>query len=346
MPFAQIPWHDQSPGAIVPGMSGTAAEYRRRVNHVVDYIERHLSEPLDLEQLATLAAFSKYHFHRIFFAQTGETPVQFLSRLRLEKACTLLVANRDRSVTEVAFEVGYTDMAAFARAFRRAHGMSPTEYRRRRSNLSTDVSKLGISNRNERTEEQRTASYDSSNTSSRRNDMPVLQTQPIPAQTVNVVRRPDTTIAYVRHVGPYFGDETLFQRLFATLYKWATPRNLVTRGVTEEVVIYHDDPDTVAPEKLRISCGIAVPADIEVSGDVGKLTLDAGEYAEARFVLNANQFGGAWVWLYGTWLPESGYQPDDRLCFERYPDTEPEAQIDGTIGRTFTVDICIPVRPL
>lgn len=272
--------------------------------------------------------------------------MQFLSRLRLEKACTLLVANRDRSVTEVAFEVGYTDMAAFARAFRRAHGMSPTEYRRSRSNLSTDVSKLGTSNRKERTEDRFDAPYDSSNTSTRRKDMQDLQTQPIPAQTVNVVERAETTIAYVRHVGPYFGDEKLFQRLFATLHKWGTPRNLVSRGVTEEVVIYHDDPDTVAPEKLRISCGISVPAETEVSGDVGKLTLDAGTYAEARFVVKANEFGGAWVWLYGTWLPESGYQPDDRLCFERYPDTEPEAEIDLSTGRTFTVDICIPVRPL
>ncbi len=321
-------------------MSSTAQEYRRRINRVVDYIERHLAQPLDLDQLAAVASFSKFHFHRIFYAHIGETPVQFLGRLRLEKACTLLVANRGRSVTEVGFEVGYTDMAAFARAFRRAHGMSPSEYRQSRSNLSTDVSKLGTALRNVGTDSASEGSYDSGMETQH------LQTQPIPAQHVNIVERPETTIAYVRHVGPYFGDELLFQRLFGELYKWANPRNLVSRGVTEEVVIYHDDPDTVAPEKLRISCGISVPAETDVSGDVGELTLDAGTYAEARFVVDASEFGGAWVWLYGTWLPESGYQPDDRLCFERYPDTEPDAEIDGTTGRTFAVDICIPVRPL
>lgn len=332
-------WYSQA-------MGSTASEYRRRINHVADYIERHLAQPLDLEQLAAVASFSKFHFHRIFYSHVGETPVQFLGRLRLEKACRLLVANLDRSVTEVAFEVGYTDVAAFARAFRRAHGMSPSEYRQTRRNLSTDVSKLGTTVRNEGTDSAREGSYDSSNTSDRRKDMKALQTQPIPAQHVTIVERPETTIAYVRHVGPYFGDELLFQRLFATLYRWAKPRNLVTRGVTEEVVIYHDDPETVAPEKLRISCGISVPAETEVSGDVGKLTLDAGTYAEARFEVDASEFAGAWVWLYGTWLPESGYQPDDMLCFERYPDTEPESEIDGTTGRTFIVDICIPVRPL
>lgn len=306
----------------------------------MDYVERHLGDPLCLEQLAEVATFSKYHFHRIFFAHVGETPVQFLTRLRLERAALLLAGNRERSVTEVALDVGYSDMAAFARAFRKAFGVSPTDYRRRRSNLGTAHSNAG-------TDTDGADSYDSCiHHSDWRNTMQNLETSPIAAERVEIVERPETTIAYVRHTGPYFGDEQLFQRLFTTLYTWAAPRNLIERGVTEEIIIYHDDPETVAPEKLRVSCGISVPADTEVSGEVGTLTLDAGTYAEARFTVDATQFGGAWVWLYGTWLPESGYQPDDRLCFERYPDTDPHAEIDGVTGRTFAVDICIPVKPL
>ena len=48
----------------------------------------------------------------------------------------------------------------------------------------------------------------------------------------------------------------------------------------------------------------------------------------------------------GGRLPESGYQPDDGLCYEKYFDTDPEAEMDGSMGHTFTVDICIPVKPL
>jgi AraC family transcriptional regulator len=331
----------------MPNMNATQREYRRRINRVMDYVDRHLGDPLCLEQLAEVATFSKYHFHRIFYAHVGETPMQYLTRLRLGKAAVLLAGNPDRSVTEVALDVGYSDMAAFARAFRKAFDSSPTEYRRRRSNLGTMDSNVGTAFGNLGTDSAHGDSYDSCiHHSERRNSMQNLETSPIAAERVEVVERPETTIAYVRHTGPYFGDEELFQRLFKTLYNWAGPRNLVERGVTEEIIIYHDDPETVAPEKLRVSCGISVPADTEVSGEVGKLTLDAGTYAEARFTVDATQFGGAWIWLYGTWLPESGYQPDDRLCFERYPDTDPHAEIDGTTGQTFTVDICIPVKPL
>ncbi|MFW5686478.1 MAG: AraC family transcriptional regulator, partial [Spirochaetota bacterium] len=247
--------------------------------------------------------------------------------------------NRERPVTDVGFDVGFTDMAAFSRAFARLHGLSPTAYRAERSNL-------GTANRKQGTEPCRSIAYPSDQQeSTRRNTMEVSGTKPVAASSVTVAERSETTVAYVRHTGPYMGDEALFARLFRELHAWAEPRGLVQRGETEEIVIYHDDPDTVPEEKLRVSCGISVPPETEVGGTVGKLTLDAGTYAIARFEVDATEFGGAWVWLYGEWLPGSGYQPDDRLCFERYPDEEPARQADEET-RVFVVDICIPVKPL
>ncbi|MFP4431881.1 MAG: GyrI-like domain-containing protein [Spirochaetaceae bacterium] len=320
-------------------MNGSRTEYIRRVNRTMDYIDGHLAEPLSLEKLAGVAAFSKYHFHRIFFAQVGETPGQYVQRLRLEKAAMLLVTQKDRSITDIAYAVGFTDLAAFSRAFRLAHGMSASQYRGLRN--------LGMVNRKAGKDSLGAPGYDSDRSiTSRRNDMPELITEPFPAESVTVKEKEEMTVAYVRHTGPYFGDEKLFQRLFTTLYKWAAPRNLIQRGVTEEIVIYHDDPDTVDPKKLRISCGISVPPGTETSGEVGSLTLPAGTYAEARFTVDATQFAGAWNWVFGVWLPESGYQPEDGLCYEKYLDTDPEAEMDGSTGRTFTVDICVPVKPL
>ena len=176
--------------------------------------------------------------------------------------------------------------------------------------------------------------------------MPTRSMEPLPAEEVTVIDQEELTLAYVRQTGPYFGDEELFQRLFARLYQWAAPRDLVQRGVTEEIIIYHDAPETVAPEKLRVSCCIPVPPATETSGEVGLMTLPAGRYAQARFRLDATQFGGAWNWVFGVWLPQSGYQPEDGLCYERYQDHEPAEQLDGTTGRTFVVDICVPVKPL
>jgi len=68
------------------------------------------------------------------------------------------------------------------------------------------------------------------------------------------------------------------------------------------------------------------------------MTIASGKYAISRFKVSADEFTEAWSWVYGTWLPQSGYQPDDRPCFEIYPE-EPA-------GGKFTVDICVPVKPL
>lgn len=313
-------------------MTRTQREYIQRINRVMDYIDTHLADPLPLERLAEVAAFSKFHFHRIFFALRGETPGQYIQRLRIGRAARVLVTDREATVTEIALDSGFTDVAAFSRAFRHVYGVSPTAYRAERSNLGTMDS-------NDGTARGAPDKYDHGISNPEGgNDMPQLQMEPLPAESVTVVEKPETTVAYVRHTGPYFGDAKLFERLFTSLYTWAGPRNLVTEQ-TETIIIYHDDPQTVEAEKLRVSCCIPVPPATEVAGEVGTMTIEAGTYAEARFTLDATQFGGAWNWVYGVWLPESGYQPDDKLCYEKYPPNDKSSE-------TFIVDICVPVRPL
>jgi len=73
--------------------SRMAALYRSRINLAVDYIERNLGRDFALEEIAAVAGFSKYHFHRIFHTFTGETLFQFIQRLRLEKEppCSLTI---------------------------------------------------------------------------------------------------------------------------------------------------------------------------------------------------------------------------------------------------------------
>jgi AraC family transcriptional regulator len=321
-------------------MNRTQREYVQRINRVMDYIDGHLGDPLPLDRLAEVASFSKFHFHRIFYAHCGETPGQYIQRLRVGRAARVLISDRDATVTEIAYDSGFTDVAAFSRAFRNAYGTSPSAYRDNRRNLGTMESKDG-------TAPAAKEGYDHG-ISHRQGgeDMPELEMKPFPATSVDVVEKPELTVAYVRHTGPYFGDSELFQRLFQKLYAWAAPRNLIKSGETETIIIYHDDPSTVEPEKLRVSCCITVPDGTDVEGEVGTMKIEAGRYAEAHFTLNAMQFGGAWNWVFGVWLPESGYQPDDKLCYERYPDPAPDSESSGEEPPMFNVDICVPVKPL
>ena len=91
------------------------AEYIARVDRVIDYVERHLDEELSLDKLASVACFSRFHFHRIFGAVMGETLHQFIGRLRVERAALQLVSNPSKSITEIAFDCGFSGPAPFAR---------------------------------------------------------------------------------------------------------------------------------------------------------------------------------------------------------------------------------------
>ena len=161
-----------------------------------------------------------------------------------------------------------------------------------------------------------------------------------PAEALRIEDAQPFTVAYVRHVGPYAGDSALFGRLFGRLCQWAGPRGLLGPGA-RLLTIAHDNPEITAEEKLRISVCVTVPPGTRPEGEVGVLQVDGGRYAVATFVLDPSEYGAAWNWLMGTWFPSSGYQPDDRPCYEAYlndPGKDPQGK--------HHVEIWEPVRPL
>jgi AraC family transcriptional regulator len=319
------------------------AEYLGRIHRVTDHIERHLGEPLALEELARVACFSPYHFHRVFTACVGETLYQFILRLRLERAANQLLQSPGKSVTAVAFDCGFGSSAAFARAFRAGFGTSASAWRAGGSKDRETIRKGG--------EEgaaatgyvgDGAAAHRAGGESPRRMPMaPSPSSLPVkPADSVRIETIEPFTVAYVRHVGPYAGDSALFGRLFGQLGRWAGPRGLMGPQA-RMLTIYHDNPDITDADKLRISVCVTVPEGTKPEGEIGVMRVDGGPYAVATFELDASEFGAAWNWLMGTWFPSSGYQPDDRYCFEvclNDPARHPQHK--------FRVEIWEPVRPL
>jgi AraC-like DNA-binding protein len=93
-------------------------------------MDRNYAEPLDLAALATVARVSKYHFTRSFAIAYGDTPMRYLTRRRIERACDLLRAV-NLTVTEVCMVVGFASVGSFSSRFRALVGETPTEYRDR-----------------------------------------------------------------------------------------------------------------------------------------------------------------------------------------------------------------------
>src|SRR3984957_9899940 len=112
-------------------MSQTQAnpEYTQRINRVIDHLRANLDRQVKLEELAKVACFSEFHFHRIFGAVSGETLNNFTNRLRLEKAARLLRFS-DQNLTDIALDCGFSSSATFSRAFRMGYETSPSQFRK------------------------------------------------------------------------------------------------------------------------------------------------------------------------------------------------------------------------
>lgn len=103
-------------------------EYFARINQVMDYIDQHLEQALELKDIASIANYSPFHFHRIFTFLIGETPFNYIQCLRLERAAIKLLQDPLLPITEVAYSCGFGSISLFSRTFKKYYGITPTQF--------------------------------------------------------------------------------------------------------------------------------------------------------------------------------------------------------------------------
>ena len=274
-------------------------EYERRIHRVMEHIEQHLDQPLDLETLAAVAHFSAFHFHRLFRAWTGETLGDHLRRRRVEKGALRLLTQPGSSVLEVALAVGFGSGEAFARAFKSRFGATPSAWREVRKSDQAE----GSPDQVERSLDQAPGSADF--------DHGFSATPEIEDTTMNtdvtLIDLPPTPIAYFRQTGPYGPPIARFW--MERMAPWMAENDLFGR---ERFGITHDDSSITEPAKCRYDAAIVIPAGID-GGGVNVAEIPGGKHAVLEFAGGVQQIGPAWGQIYGRWLPESGYQPVGRI---------------------------------
>ena len=321
-------------------MNSRNADYVSRINKVLDYIDQHLAESMTLDDLASVANFSKFHFHRIFFAFIGETIYDYIQRLRIETSAARLLSNANSSITEIAYDAGFSSASVYSRSFKKIMNCTPTEFR---ENNTLSNSKIYQSKSNNCTTHSNISTqppeqfpyFRSTISCSIKRRAEMFENQDV---KMEVKQLPATTVAYVRYIGPYAGDSQLFEGLYQKLFAWAGPRQLLNFPETKCLCIYHDDPSVTEPAKLRTSVCISVPESTKVDGEIGLMTLQACSYAVCKFEIDSTQFGEAWSSTCGA-IAAAGLEFADGLSFELYlndHNTHPE--------KKFIVEICVPVR--
>ena len=300
--------------------------YTQRMNRVLDHIDAHLDDSLEIAPLAAVANFSPYHFHRIFSAWMGETLGDYLSRRRLEIAAIRLAGQRQTPILHIALAVGFGSGEAFSRAFKARFGCTPSAWR---AQTPERWGEELLQARRKSNPDQAGNALTGDNTGS--------TTHPEPAMQVTLATLPPTRIAYLRHIGPY--GESVARFWQNEFLPWMFANDLGNRDCYG---IGHNDPHIGDPAQFRYDACVEVPESFVPSGLAGLATLPGGRYAQLRYRGDGPGIGRAWAELLRNWLPQSGLQIDSRPLFEHYPagsDYDPQTGI-------FTCQLCIPVRPL
>lgn len=273
-------------------------DYLERVNRAIDHVVRNLGEPLRLEDVARVAHFSPFHFHRVFQSIVGETLGQFVKRLRLERALQRMSHAPKTSLTRIALECGFASSSDFSRGFKQRYGVAPSRFDLATWRETQRADWLGGAA-----------------------DRHFVERLPVGANPdgfrVELSDLGPRTVAYVRVMDPYrsmSGVVAAAERLVA----WAEARGLAGG---RWLGYQWDDPEIVAIENCRYDVAVEV-------GDAGKKFAARGEIGRFEFpamrVARVEVRGGidlgvrALDWLFRTWLPRSGYVPDEQPCFEAW----------------------------
>ncbi len=290
----------------------TLDDYKQRLLRVLVHIQEHLDESLALDELARLACFSPFHFHRIFKGMVGESVKEHVRRLRLERAASRLKLGA-QSVVGIALDAGYESHEAFTRSFRAVFGVSPSEFRssNRRAGVAAAPSGLHFA------DGRRVGHFKAIQPGGKKME-------------VKIVVRAPLRVAFMRHVGPYSAVGKTWDRFLPVLGKEG-----LLGGDTQLIGICHDDPEVTPPGRVRYDACVSVDEKFSPTGEIGVQVLAGGEYAMTTHFGPYNKLGRTYARLLGQWLPRSGRQLRSCPCL-RCTSTTPKALTRRTCSRTST----------
>ncbi|MDR2963967.1 MAG: AraC family transcriptional regulator [Bacteroidales bacterium] len=305
-------------------------EYMARIYRVMNFVESHIDQVLTLDVLAAVACFSPYHFHRIFQVLVGETPANFVQRIRVEKAARLLRNEPKMSISEIAFACGFGSVSLFSRSFRAHFGTTAKEFRLREVHVYLSRG-LRYSKNGQLLSKivKRDFDFDTHLCSVKLKNLIFMESK------IEIKEMPEMRVAYVRHRGEY----EKIGKAYETLMKWAGPRGLYRFPETKTLTIYQDDPSITELENVRQDACITLAEDVPVEGEIGKAIIPAQKCAVGRFQIGFDGFEKAWntVWL---WVTENGYLPAGS-AYELYHNS-----VEDSMHGRFDMEVCIPVKAM
>ena len=282
----------------------TTEVYQKSINMVMEYIDRHLFEVLDLKTLSDVACLSEYHFHRIFRALIGENIGAYIQRLRLEFVAYKLLSTR-LPLTRIVGLTSYRNIYTLSKAFRKHFGMPPSQYRKQSQVIYFPQQPAG-------------------NTAN-------LSLTP----RISVIA--DFRIVYI-NIRSAYQDPVLYKNLWKELVDFADD-NRLNEPDSNFLSISLDDPVITPLKKCRFYIGITTGKPVKSRGKFGVMDIAGGEFAVFRYKGEYSGLHLLYRDIYLKWLPQSGYLPGNTFSFEIYLNTPGQVNSDELL-----TDVYIPVE--
>lgn len=270
-------------------MTAAFENYLKRMQRVLEHIDRHLDLDLDLETVSRVAAFSRFHFHRQFAAVFGLSLHRYVQLVRLKRASSSLVCAAGQSVTDIAMDAGYDAPDAFARAFRQRVGQSPSAFRKAPDWASwlaafgpVDIARSKL--------------------------MQIIFSE----EDVTIVDVPPTPVAVIEHRG----DRAAFAE---TRQRFIDARNAagLSPATSQTFMVFRSEREPENPADYRADLCFATDAPVAPDDHVKPGVIPGGRCAVLRYPGNTTNLEPAAHFLYRDWLPQSGEEARDFPMYSR-----------------------------
>ena len=266
----------------------------------MNYIENNLTEDLSLEKLASVAAVSPFHFHRIFREIIGETTLEFVQRKRIERIASRLLKVPNSSIKDLSMHYGFDNPVSFSRTFKKFYGVSAASLRKaapeKAQRLILQDSKIGK------------AQFTANAYLERVEDGLQWIAQ---HGRVLVKEISDLKIAYIRNRGSFESIDPCF----TAMADWAIRYGVFTEEDAKWILIVHDNPDITDEDKMMLSAGLIVNGNYPLDDGINLMTIPSGRFLVGHLLIEDQDFTHAWACM-SSMLLSSDHVLRDGYFFE------------------------------
>jgi AraC family transcriptional regulator len=260
--------------------------YQEKVKDVLNYINAHLSDNLNVKLLSEQFGISFFHFHRIFKAFLNEPLGSYINRQRLETAVNLIRYSNE-PISDIAQKIGYNDCSAFSKAFSKEFGLSPQEFKSNKTVILNTHIDYKINNSGKL----------------------VSDIKP------KIIQFTDKYVVFTRFIGEYGCDG--FNRAWDDFLGFAI-QNKILGWKPEIFSIYYDYPSDIDIENYSADFCIVTSQKVISSGQISCKTIPGGKYAAFRYKGPYDRLWELYETILGVWIINVDCKLRDAPIVEKY----------------------------